>query len=61
MLRSLATDIATAQDGATALMAMGVLVERLERQQAEARGEFAQRFRRFASKRSRAAVKETFR
>jgi CHAD domain-containing protein len=61
MLRSLATDIATAQDGATALMAMGVLVERLERQQAEARGEFAQSFRRFASKRSRAAVKETFR
>jgi CHAD domain-containing protein len=61
MLRSVASEIATSQDGATALMAMGVLVEHLEREQAEARGEFAQRFRRFASKRTRAAVKETFR
>jgi CHAD domain-containing protein len=61
MLRSLGEEIAAQEHGAAALMAMGVLVERLETQQAGARAEFAQRFAPFASKRRRAAVKETFR
>ena len=61
MLRSLGDEIAAQENGAAALMAMGVLVERLERQQADARAEFAERFAPFAAKRRRAAVKETFR
>jgi CHAD domain-containing protein len=60
MLCSLGDEIATQQHGAVALMAMGVLVERLEGQQAEARAEFAQRFAPFAARRRRAAVKATF-
>jgi CHAD domain-containing protein len=61
MLRSLGDEIAALEDGAAALMAMGVLVGRLERQQADARAEFAERFAPFAAKERRAAVKETFR
>jgi CHAD domain-containing protein len=60
MLRSLGPDIAASRDGAPALMAMGVLVEHLGAQQAQARAEFAERFARFASKHERAAVEETF-
>jgi CHAD domain-containing protein len=61
MLRSLGEEIAAQQNGAAALMAMGVLLERLEAQQADARAEFAERFAPFAAKRRRAAAKETFR
>ena len=61
MLRSLGDDIAAQGNGAAALMAMGVLVQRLTSQQVEARAEFAERFAPFAAKARRAAVKETFR
>jgi CHAD domain-containing protein len=60
-LRSLGSDVAVLDDGAAALMAMGMLVERLEEEQAQARSEFAERFEPFAAKAQRLAVKETFR
>ncbi len=60
MLRSLGDEIATRQYGPVALMAMGVLVERLEAQQAEARAEFAQRFAPFAARRRQAAGQALF-
>lgn len=47
-------------DGARTLMAMGRLVDRLERQQAAARAEFAERFDAFASKRQRKLVGKVF-
>jgi CHAD domain-containing protein len=59
MLCSLGDEIATHEHGPVALMAMGVLVERLEAQQAEARAEFAQRFAPFAARRRSAAGKAT--
>jgi hypothetical protein len=40
---------------------MGMLVERLEADQHEARAAFASRFAAFASRRQRKLVKETFR
>jgi CHAD domain-containing protein len=49
MLCSLGDEIATQERGPVALMAMGMLVERLETQQAQARAEFAQRFAPFAA------------
>jgi CHAD domain-containing protein len=55
MLCSLGDEVATQERGPAALMAMGVLVERLEAQQAEARAEFARRFAPFAARRPRAA------
>jgi CHAD domain-containing protein len=60
MLRSLGDEVAALDGGASALMTMGLLVERLEEQQAEARGEFAERFARFAADPGRALVRETF-
>jgi CHAD domain-containing protein len=60
MLRAVGDEVAGAPEGAVALMAMGMLVERLENQQAQARAEFAERFAPFAAKRRRDAVKETF-
>jgi CHAD domain-containing protein len=60
MLRSLGDEIATQEHGPVALMAMGVLVERLEAQQAEARAQFAQRFAPFAAGRPHAAAKAIF-
>ncbi|MGN6167940.1 MAG: CHAD domain-containing protein, partial [Solirubrobacteraceae bacterium] len=60
MLRSLADDTATKDDGAAAVMAMGVLVERLATQQAQARADFVGRFAQFGDKRHRAAVRKTF-
>jgi CHAD domain-containing protein len=60
MLRSLGAEMSDQEHGAAALMAMGVLVERLETQQAQARADFAQRFAPFATKPRRQAVKETF-
>jgi CHAD domain-containing protein len=47
--------------GAQAMMACGLLVERLETDQREARAEFHERFTRFAAKRVRRRVKRTFR
>jgi CHAD domain-containing protein len=59
-LRSLGDSVVTAEGGSAALMAMGVLVERLEEDQLAARDQFASRFARFASKRQRKLVRETF-
>jgi CHAD domain-containing protein len=60
VLRSLGDDVRALEDGAAALMAMGQLVDRLERQQAAARAEFTERFGRFAARGQRALVRETF-
>jgi CHAD domain-containing protein len=60
-LRQLGPEIAALPDGHGALMAMGVLIERLERDAAAARGEFAARFGEFASPEQRALVRDTFR
>jgi CHAD domain-containing protein len=60
MLVSLRDEVAALEEGPAALMAMGLLVERLEQQQAAARAEFAERFAAFSSKRQRALVRETF-
>ena len=49
MLRSLREEIAALEDGPAALMAMGLLVERLEEQQEQARAEFDERFAAFAA------------
>jgi CHAD domain-containing protein len=60
VLRSLRDEVAARDDGAAALMAMGLLVDRLEREQATARSEFAERFAAFRPKRQRARVARTF-
>jgi CHAD domain-containing protein len=60
LLRSLREEVAALDDGAAALMAMGLLVDRLEREQAGARAEFGERFAAFAAKRQRALFEETF-
>jgi len=60
VLRSLGDDVALLEGGAPALMAMGVLVQRLLGDQAAARAQFTERFTAFAAKAQRAIVKETF-
>ena len=59
-LRSLGNAVAAASEGPAALMAMGVLVERLEEDQIEARRQFGERFAAFASKRQSRLVRSTF-
>ncbi len=59
-LRSLAGEVSALPGGPTALMAMGVLVERLAEDEQAARGEFSERFAAFASKSERKLVKDTF-
>ena len=60
-LRTVADDlVAAGEPGATAL-ALGVVVERLHREQAEARAEFAERFAPFADAAQREIVRRTFR
>jgi CHAD domain-containing protein len=59
-LRSLRGEVSALPGGPAALMAMGVLVERLGADAHEARGEFAAGFGAFASSSQRAVVKETF-
>ena len=61
MIRGLADDVGRRPGGADALMAMGVLIERLQEQQDSARAEFNERFAAFASPDQRALVRETFR
>jgi CHAD domain-containing protein len=61
MIRGLSPQLAERPGGAEALMAMGILVERLKEQQDAARGEFHARFSAFASSEQRALVKKTFR
>ncbi|HEY8524820.1 MAG TPA: CHAD domain-containing protein [Acidimicrobiales bacterium] len=60
-LRALAPELADVLGGPDALLALGVLVERLEQEQREARGRFAERFAEFAARDQRALVDETFR
>jgi CHAD domain-containing protein len=59
-LRSLRDEVARLPDGAAAVMAMGVLVERLGEDERAARRAFAERFAVFASKSQRKLVKDTF-
>jgi len=60
LLRALGDDIAAMEGGAAALMAMGVLVERLGEQQQQARAQFAESFAQFAAKPQRKIVTRTF-
>jgi CHAD domain-containing protein len=60
MLRSLAEEVSTLPRGPQAVMAMGVLVDRLEGDEAAARAEFSERFAALASRDLHDAVKETF-
>ena len=60
MLHSAAGEVATLPGGAAACMAMGVLVDRLERDEGEAREDFGERFGTFASHDQRRLVKHTF-
>jgi CHAD domain-containing protein len=60
MLRSLRDEVAGLPEGAAALMATGVLVERLAEDEQAARRAFAERFAAFASKSQRQLVRETF-
>jgi CHAD domain-containing protein len=61
MLRSLAPELARAPGGPAALMASGVLVDRLCADELAARAEFQRVFAPFAARRRRRAVKEAFR
>jgi CHAD domain-containing protein len=59
-VRGMGAEVSAAQDGPAALMAMGMLVQRLEADQLAARAAFAERFAAFASKDRRRLVKGTF-
>ncbi len=60
-LRQIGAEVGALPGGHEALMAIGVLIERLERDAAAARAEFAARFGEFASSEQRELVKDTFR
>jgi CHAD domain-containing protein len=60
-LRALAPELTGVPGGADALLSLGVLVERLEREQHEARRSFTDRFAAFAAPEQRAIVDRTFR
>jgi CHAD domain-containing protein len=60
LLRELGDEVATQDGGAAALMAMGVLVQRLGREQSKARAEFAASFAEFSNKQQRKVVAATF-
>jgi len=59
-LRSLGDEVSALEGGAATLMAMGLLVQRLDDDQRQAREQFAQRFARFATSEQRKIVKRTF-
>jgi CHAD domain-containing protein len=59
-LRSLRDEVAVLDGGPAALMAMGLVVSRLEADQAAARSDFAARFDAFAAVPQRALVRKTF-
>jgi CHAD domain-containing protein len=61
MLRSLGAEVGALPGGTAALMALGMLAERLEAEQQAARAAFAVRFDAFAAKRQRRLVRDTFR
>jgi CHAD domain-containing protein len=60
-MRALAPELTGVAGGADALLSLGVLVERLEREQDEARDEFAESFAAFAADEQRSIVDATFR
>jgi CHAD domain-containing protein len=60
-MRALAPELTGVAGGADALLSLGVLVERLEREQHEARDEFAESFAAFAADEQRSIVDKTFR
>jgi CHAD domain-containing protein len=60
LLHSLGDEISHLEGGAAALMAMGVLVQRLHDDQHQARAEFAETFAGFAAKSQRKLVDQTF-
>ena len=60
LLRSMGDEVAALDGGAAALMAMGVLVQRLGEEQAQARREFAESFAAFSAKSQRKLVDQTF-
>ncbi|MDX6682401.1 MAG: hypothetical protein QOG94_2440 [Solirubrobacteraceae bacterium] len=60
LLRSLGDEVALLEGGAAALMAMGVLVQRLGEEQEQARTQFAESFAEFAAKKQRKLVERTF-
>ena len=60
LLRSLAGEVATLRRGPEALMAMGMLVERLKADETAARAEFAESFAVLADVEQRRLVKSTF-
>lgn len=59
--RSLANEAVRRDDGVATLLAIGVLIDRLEEDAARARGEFADVFKNFASAQQRKLVRWTFR
>jgi CHAD domain-containing protein len=61
MLRSLGPELSAAGGGPAALIAIGMLIDRLEADQHATREQFAPRFGAFASRRQRKLVKGTFR
>ncbi|MGA9857395.1 MAG: CHAD domain-containing protein [Solirubrobacteraceae bacterium] len=61
MLRSVAGEVATLRGGARACLAMGVLIDRLQRDELAARVQFAERFAELSHKSQRRLVKDTFR
>jgi CHAD domain-containing protein len=60
MLHAHREAVGARENGPAALMAMGLLVDRLEHDQAAARSEFAERFAAFAAPRQRELVEKTF-
>jgi CHAD domain-containing protein len=60
MLHEYRDALVARENGAAALMAMGLLVDRLERDQANARAAFAERFAAFAAPRQRELVEKAF-
>ena len=60
LLRSVSDEVASRPGGPAALMAIGVLIDRLSADERQARVDFAERFGDFASRAQRTLVKETF-
>jgi CHAD domain-containing protein len=60
MVRGVAEEMSGRDGGPAALMAIGILLERLREQQDEARAQFSERFEAFASSEERKLVKKTF-
>ena len=61
MLRALVEEVATLPRGPRAVMAMGILIERLAADERAARGEFAERFAALGAAKQRRLVRRTFR